>query len=58
MNQTKTILTLVFSALLVCPAIAQETRDTRIGKLSFESGYPSQETVKKLYDEMDFQRAC
>jgi hypothetical protein len=32
--------------------------DTRIGKLTFESGYPSQETVTKLYDEMDFQRAC
>jgi hypothetical protein len=33
--------------------------DTRIGKLNFEStGYPSAETVQKLYDEMDFQRAC
>src|SRR5262245_54501351 len=39
------------------PALAQETIDTRIGKLTFESGYPSQETVQKLYDEMDFQRA-
>jgi hypothetical protein len=35
-----------------------ETRDTRIGKLTFESGYPSKETVAKLYDEIDFQRAC
>ena len=35
----------------------EETLDTRIGKLTFESGYPSQETVDKLYDEMDFQRA-
>src|SRR5215475_11400104 len=35
-----------------------EVVDTRIGKLTFESGYPSQETVAKLYDEMDFQRAC
>jgi len=35
----------------------EETVDTRIGKLTFESGYPSQETVQKLYDEMDFQRA-
>ncbi len=34
------------------------TKDTRIGKLTFESGYPSVETVQKLYDEMDFQRAC
>jgi hypothetical protein len=39
-------------------AVAQETIDTRIGKLTFESGYPSPETVAKLYDEMDFQRAC
>jgi len=31
---------------------------TRIGELEFESGYPSQATVAKLYDEMDFQRAC
>jgi len=36
----------------------RETVDTRIGSLTFESGYPSQETVTKLYDEMDFQRAC
>src|SRR5262249_42546119 len=36
----------------------RETVDTRIGSLAFESGYPSQETVTKLYDEMDFQRAC
>jgi len=35
----------------------EETLDTRIGKLTFESGYPSPETVQKLYDEMDFQRA-
>ena len=34
-----------------------ETRDTRIGELVFEKGYPTQETVAKLYDELDFQRA-
>ena len=34
-----------------------ETRDTRIGTLQFEKGYPSDSTVEKLYDEMDFQRA-
>jgi hypothetical protein len=39
-------------------AVAQETINTRIGELTFESGYPSPETVAKLYDEMDFQRAC
>src|SRR5262245_35770657 len=39
-------------------ASAQETKDTRIGKLTFQSGYPSHETTNKLYEEMDFQRAC
>jgi hypothetical protein len=34
------------------------TIETRIGKLSFESGYPPAKTVQKLYDDMDFQRAC
>jgi hypothetical protein len=28
--------------------------NTRIGKLDVECGYPSQATVKKLYDEMNF----
>ena len=36
--------------------------ETRIGRLEFThdfaSGYPTQETVEKLYDERDFQRAC
>jgi hypothetical protein len=35
---------------------------TRIGTLDFThdfaNGYPTQETVEKLYDERDFQRAC
>ena len=33
------------------------TVHTRIGTLQFESGYPSSETVDKLYNELDFQRA-
>ena len=36
--------------------------DTRIGTLDFThdfaNGYPTDETVEKLYDERDFQRAC
>src|SRR5262249_7346698 len=39
-----------------------KTLTTRIGKLSFHhdfaKGYPRKETVEKLYDERDFQRAC
>jgi hypothetical protein len=33
-----------------------ETMNTRIGKLQFTSGYPTEKTVQKLYDELDFQR--
>jgi hypothetical protein len=44
------------------PASAGETIETRIGKLEFThdfaNGYPSDETVAKLFDEIDFQRAC
>jgi hypothetical protein len=54
---------LILVALFILPAYAQELPDngsikTPIGKLSFEGGYPSEKTVEKLYDEMDFQRAC
>ena len=56
MNAMKSILTLGIAALLVPPAVSQETKETRIGNLTFESGYPSKESVQKLYDEMDFQR--
>jgi hypothetical protein len=50
--------TAILTLLTPYPALAQqETRDTRIGKLTFESGYPSKESLQKLYDEMDFQRA-
>lgn len=30
---------------------------TRVGTLNFVNGFPTDETVSKLYDEMDFQRA-
>ena len=33
------------------------TIETRIGGLDFESGFPSDESVATLYDELDFQRA-
>jgi hypothetical protein len=39
-----------------------QTIKTRIGALKFThdfaNGYPTDETVEKLYDERDFQRAC
>lgn len=30
---------------------------SRLGELTFERGYPTEETTKKLQDEMDYQRA-
>lgn len=54
--------TLALIALLgVVNARAQETpnkADTRIGTLEFDLGLPTEKTVTKLFDEMDFQRAC
>lgn len=32
--------------------------ETRIGTLEIEAGYPSDASVEKIYDELDFQRAC
>ena len=56
------LFTIVVTVLVLSsPASAQETQqtvDTRIGKLDFELGVPTQATVKNLYDQMDFQRAC
>jgi hypothetical protein len=31
---------------------------TRIGTIELQNGYPSGGSVKKLYDETDFQRAA
>lgn len=58
-------LTAIASALALMasltPASAGEAIKTRIGKLEFThdfaNGYPTDETVAKLYDEIDFQRA-
>ena len=51
-------------SILATSAIAQEglpttgTIDSRLGKLEIKNGFPTGETVKKLYDDLDFQRAC
>src|SRR5262245_13916141 len=60
-NMNKQIIPLLIAVAV--PALAQElphngSVKTRIGNLDFEAGSPSQKTVDKLYDEMDFQRAC
>ena len=48
---------------LIPPSITTPDKvETRIGTLDFThdfaNGYPTDETVEKLYDERDFQRAC
>jgi len=52
----------VLAAIGIGANVRAETIETRIGKLSFThdfaNGYPTKETVEKLYDERDFQRAC
>jgi hypothetical protein len=37
--------------------VPSPTVKTRIGDLTYEAGFPTAETVQKLYDELDFQRA-
>ena len=53
------ILTVALFAATVTDA---ETLETRVGTLdfthSFADGYPTNATVEKLFNEMDFQRAC
>jgi hypothetical protein len=34
-----------------------QTTDTRIGTFSFPNGFPTEETTRKVFDEMDYQRA-
>jgi hypothetical protein len=63
MSKLKVISILIYtvmSLVLCASAHAQDgmkTRDTRIGRLVFENGYPDRETLERLYDERDFQRA-
>ena len=54
---------LLISSVAISPVLAEnETVDSHIGKLefthNFANGYPTRDTVEKLYDERDFQRAC
>jgi hypothetical protein len=47
-------------ALIVATMTASaeaQTTDTRIGRLSFPNGFPTEETTQKVFDELDYQRA-
>ena len=32
--------------------------ESRLGRLDLENGYPSADTIEKVFDDIDFQRAC
>lgn len=55
------LIAVAIGAIFASSVLQAETLDTRIGKLEFThdfaNGYPTDATVKKLFDEMDFQRA-
>lgn len=56
-----TILAVAISVVWIA-SLHAETLNTRIGRLEFThdfaNGYPTNATVNKLFDEIDFQRAC
>jgi hypothetical protein len=59
----KTSLIAIFTIVLfTATATGAETIKTRIGRLNFThdfaNGYPTDSTVAKLFEEIDFQRAC
>jgi hypothetical protein len=59
----KIALTLAVSMTLMYPSFAKElpttgTISTSIGKLSIKNGYPTENTSRKIYDEIDSQRAA
>jgi hypothetical protein len=60
-------LALIISSMTACTPTPTETprpaqaptptSETRLGTLNFEKGFPTEETTRKLFDEMDYQRA-
>jgi hypothetical protein len=60
MNTIKPLVALAAFVLLAAPALAQETKDTRIGKLSFENGYPPSVGTARIEKQLRNRRcrAC
>jgi len=56
-------LTLIVAIATACtpapaaPPAPPQTAESRLGTLNFEQGFPTEETTRKVFDEMDFQRA-
>ncbi|PZV37833.1 DUF1254 domain-containing protein [Mesorhizobium kowhaii] len=59
-SHKRAILALLTSGLMLTGAYAQTTPDsvkTRAGDLKFEQGFPTDETTRMVFDEIDYQRA-
>ena len=61
-HMKQTLIAILAISLWAFPVAAQDSAlegavETRIGTLNFDRGFPADETVEKLYDELDFQRA-
>jgi hypothetical protein len=56
----KSLLAAALTAVLALTGVYAQAQaiDTRMGKLEFNLGMPTKDTREKLYDEMDYQRAC
>ena len=62
-HKSKCPLAALFGALTLTSSIAQQlpttgTIETRSGKLELENGYPAKDTAAKMFEEIDYQRAC
>lgn len=57
MNLRTMRINLVLLALIPSSFVRAQSVDTTIGKIDLQNGYPSDQSVTKLYDELDFQRA-
>jgi hypothetical protein len=62
-HKSKRPLAAFFGAVTLTGSFAQElpttgTINTRSGKIELENGYPTQDTAARMFDEIDYQRAC
>ena len=62
-HKSKCRLAALFGALTLTSSFAQELPTTgvivtRSGKLELENGYPTPETAVRMFEEIDYQRAC
>lgn len=62
MKLTPTLITVALATAFTIPSADAQTQTpdsvkTRIGDLKFEQGFPTEETTRKVFDEIDYQRA-